>query len=109
MRSATSRFDASGTSTRLPSRRRRTTAFVSPPKPAPGRVTSFATTRSRFFPSSFFAAFARRSSVSAAKPTRTRPPFASPSPFRMSGVRTRSSVAGPSVFLSFDVLGDAGR
>ena len=37
-----------------PSRRRRTTAFVSPPKPAPAAVTSLATTRSRFFASSFF-------------------------------------------------------
>ena len=52
----------------------------------------------------------RRSSVSAAKPTSSRPPFASPRPFRMSGVRTSSSRIGPSVFLSFDGarLGRAG-
>jgi len=84
------------------------TRFVSPPNPAPGPPTLFATTRSQRFPLSFSRALAMTSSVSAANPTRTGasccPAKRTPSPARMSGVRERTRVSSPAAFLSF--LGD---
>ena len=79
------------------------TRFVSPPNPAPGPPTLFATTRSQPFPLSFSRARAMTSSVSAAKPTSTGPSVLpakrAPSPARMSGVRERTRVSSPSALL----------
>src|SRR5262245_36543577 len=99
--SAISAFDAAGTSSRDPARSRIVTWFRSAPMPSPGSVTSLATTKSRFFDSSFFLAPSMRSSVSAAKPTRILPSFRPPSSERMSGPSSSVSVRGPPPFLNF--------
>ena len=61
--------------------------FVSVPKPAPARVTSFATTSEAFFLPSFFRAFSSRFCVSAAKATINCPSrFFAPTAAATSGV-----------------------
>ena len=69
MARATARLSVRGISCAVPSAARITTAFVSCSKPTPGADTSLATMRSMPFRASLSAALARRSSVSAAKPT----------------------------------------
>src|SRR5436190_1338734 len=102
-------FDASsvlsciGCST-SPSAEMNTAALVSLSKPAPSRETSLATIRSTCFAASFFRARGRGSPVSAANPTSTgvpASPRAWPSSARMSGVRTKVNVSGPSPFAIF--------
>ena len=86
------------------------------PKPAPGAVTSLATTRSRFLASSFFAALSERGPRSRRRNRRGRArpsPPRGPSGCRASGRAPGSS--GPSVFFSLEaarrggpIVGDRG-
>ena len=61
----------SGKGVAVPSRSSSVTALVSTSKPLSSRVTSLATSRSRFFRWSFERAFSSSDSVSAANPTTT--------------------------------------
>src|SRR5271165_1649615 len=91
---ATSHFVVSGTST-TSSRLIMVTALRSESKPTPSRETSLTTIASRFFETSFWRAFSRTFSVSAAKPTMIWFPLWSESSFRMSGVASSSRLMGP--------------
>ncbi len=99
--SATSRFVSGGSSTGSAPRAISVTVFVSDPNPEPSCVISLATIRSRFLRRSLSAAFSRRFSVSAAKPTRILSPFLSPSSARISGFLASYITSGPSDFLIF--------
>ena len=86
------------------------TALVSPAKPAPGRVTSLATTRSAFFFSSFLRAFSATFCVSAAKATRICPSrLRAPSSAAMSVVFSSSNVMPSPLFLIFSAATARGR
>ena len=108
VRSASSRLLIRGSSV-SPFASISTAAFLSEAKPAPLRLTSLATIRSTRFSARFSRALSSRRSVSAAKPMRKRFCFDSPSDFRMSGVRTRSSFCAPSCFLTLFAAFSAGR
>ena len=111
MRSATAAFACSGTATSR-SRVMIVTALVSCSKPAPGWVTSLATTRSTRLASSLRRPRATASAVSAAKPTRTgcaAPSRDAPRSARMSRVRVSVSVSGPSDLVIFCAAGVSGR
>ena len=83
--------------------------FVSAPKPAPGRVTSLATTRSAFLRASLPRAFSIRSFVSAANATSTCPGrLRAPSAAAMSVVGLSASAMPSPVFLILVSETDAG-
>src|SRR6185503_647070 len=111
MRCAVSSLDILGSSTGSGvSREMIVTAFMSLSKPMSLRLTSFATTASRFLDLSLLDALAITSLVSAANPT-MRSPFvrADATSARMSCVRSRLRLSDGSDFLIFLAAGCAGR